>query len=519
MPRMIVVGSGIAGLYTALCAHRRGIRDVTLVTKAALDDSATRYAQGGIAAALGAHDSPELHAADTLGAGAGLCDRDAVRVLAAEAADRVTDLLQLGVDFDRENGQLAHAREAAHRVARVLHAGGDATGLHIEQALIRGIHAIGIDVRDNAFVSDLLVDAGACRGVRLLDGATLDADATVLAAGGAGQLFAHTTNPSVSTGDGVALALRAGAMVADLEFFQFHPTAFAGPGGWRFLISEAVRGHGAVLRNHRGEAFMTRHDERGDLAPRDVVSRGIVREMEHHGLKSVWLDATAFPRGEFPRRFPTIHAHCLANGCDPEREPIPVSPAAHYMMGGVWTDVWGRTSLPGLYACGETAATGVHGANRLASNSLLEGLVFGARVADVATTRRAWPSAVETVELPLQQRAGERCDREHIRELMWNAAGILRHGPGLERAQTALARWAGAPAGAGVDGRETANLALVGWVMAEAALRREESRGAHHRLDFPESRREWQRHQCFVLRSGSGRTTAPEDVAEEVARA
>jgi L-aspartate oxidase len=280
---MIVVGSGIAGLYTALCAHRRGIRDVTLVTKAALDDSATRYAQGGIAAALGAHDSPELHAADTLGAGAGLCDRDAVRVLAAEAADRVTDLLQLGVDFDRENGQLAHAREAAHRVARVLHAGGDATGLHIEQALIRGIHAIGIDVRDNAFVSDLLVDAGACRGVRLLDGATLDADATVLAAGGAGQLFAHTTNPSVSTGDGVALALRAGAMVADLEFFQFHPTAFAGPGGWRFLISEAVRGHGAVLRNHRGEAFMTRHDERGDLAPRDVVSRGIVREMEHHG--------------------------------------------------------------------------------------------------------------------------------------------------------------------------------------------------------------------------------------------
>jgi L-aspartate oxidase len=189
------------------------------------------------------------------------------------------------------------------------------------------------------------------------------------------------------------------------------------------------------------------------------------------------------------------------------------------MMGGVWTDVWGRTSLPGLYACGETAATGVHGANRLASNSLLEGLVFGARVADVATTRRAWPSAVETVELPLQQRAGERCDREHIRELMWNAAGILRHGPGLERAQTALARWAGAPAGAGVDRRETANLALVGWVMAEAALRREESRGAHHRLDFPESRREWQRHQCFVLRSGSGRTTAPEDVAEEVARA
>ena len=506
MPRMIVIGSGIAGLFTALCAHRRGVRDIVVVTKAALEDSATRYAQGGIAAAVGAEDSWELHAADTLGAGAELCDAEAVRVLTGEAAERVADLIHLGVRFDRDNGRLAHAREAAHGVARVLHAGGDATGRHIEDALATAVRVLGIEVRDRAFVADLIVEGGACRGLRLLGGDELEADAIVLAAGGAGQLYASTTNPAVSTGDGVALALRAGAVVADLEFFQFHPTAFARPGGWRFLVSEAVRGHGAVLRNQRGEAFMARYDARAELAPRDVVSRGIVQEMTRHGLDNVWLDATAFGPGEFARRFPTIHAHCRRHGCDPEREPIPVSPAAHYLMGGVWTDVWGRTSIPGLWACGETAATGVHGANRLASNSLLEGVVFGSRVAEAIASapspdaaRAARPGiqvlalGVGTVAIP--------SGRESLRALMWEDVGILRHGAGLERACGALEQWAGAPPGAGIEARETANLALVGWAMSEAALRRDESRGAHHRLDFPEPRPAWRRRQLFVLPS------------------
>ena len=503
MPRVIVVGSGIAGLFTALCAHRRGVREIVIVTKAALEESATRYAQGGIAAAVGDEDSPELHEADTIGAGAELCDPAAVRVLTREAAERVADLIGLGVHFDGENGQLAHAREAAHRVARVLHAGGDATGWHIEEALARAVRALGIEVRDRVFATDLIVEAGECRGVRLLGGNTIEANATVLAAGGAGQLYASTTNPSVSTGDGVALALRAGAVVADLEFFQFHPTAFAGPGARRFLISEAVRGHGAVLRNHRGDAFMTRYDERAELASRDVVSRSIVREMERHGLQSVWLDATRFAPGEFARRFPTINAYCLAHRCDPEREPIPVSPAAHYMMGGVWTDVWGRTTLPGLYACGETAATGVHGANRLASNSLLEGVVFGSRVAQaVAGFSETSCGRPGSEELALGHRTGAiLTDREQMRELMWHEVGILRRGEGLEHARAALESWAGACPVDKVESHETANLALVAWVLAEAARRREESRGAHHRLDFPEPRAEWRRRQLFVLRS------------------
>jgi len=502
MPRLIIVGSGIAGLFTALCAHRRGVHDVMVVTKAALEDGATRYAQGGVAAAVGPDDSWELHAADTIGAGAELCDPEAVRVLTREAGERVADLIHLGVRFDRVHGRLAHAREAAHGVARVLHAGGDATGRHIETALARAVRSLGVELRDRAFAADLLLEAGVCRGVRLLDGDELEADAVVLAAGGAGQLYASTTNPPVSTGDGVALALRAGAVVADLEFFQFHPTALAGPTGWRFLVSEAVRGHGAVLRNHRGEAFMAQYDPRADLAPRDVVARGIVSEMARQGLVNVWLDATGFAPGEFARRFPTIDAHCRRQGCDPEREPIPVSPAAHYMMGGVWTDVWGRTSIPGLYACGENAATGVHGANRLASNSLLEGLVFGSRVAEavagvasIGDTPRPEPESLALTRTPSE----ERPTRESLRALMWNHAGILRDRIGLERARTTLERWAQADAGADVASQETANLALVGWAMAVAAWRREESRGAHHRLDFPERSERWRRRQLFVL--------------------
>jgi L-aspartate oxidase len=503
---LIVIGSGIAGLFTALSAHRLGVRDVLIVTKASIEESATRYAQGGIAAAVDEGDSWELHEADTIGAGAELCDPEAVRVLAGDAAARVADLVALGVHFDTENGQVAYAREGAHSVARVLHAGGDATGRHIERALARAVRQADIEVRDRTIVSELILGAGACRGVRLSCGEAIAAEAVVLATGGAGQLYARTTNPMVSTGDGVALGLRAGAVVADLEFFQFHPTAFAGPGARRFLVSEAVRGHGAMLRNHRGEAFMARYDARAELAPRDIVARSIVREMERHGLPNVWLDATHFAPGEFARRFPTIHAYCLSQGCDPERAPIPVSPAAHYMMGGVWTDSWGRTSIRGLFACGETASTGVHGANRLASNSLLEGVVFGARVArvliGVLAPEPGCRAVGQAVLLSPPSHSPEiRATREAVQALMWDHVGILRHRAGLERARAALASWAGARVSDSQDAHETAALTLVGWAVAEAALRREESRGAHHRIDFPEPRAEWRHRQLFALRA------------------
>ncbi len=502
MRTLIVVGSGIAGLFTALRAREAGVRDVLILTKADLEESATRYAQGGIAAAIGDGDSWELHQTDTLGAGADLCDPEAVRVLTSEAADRVDDLIRLGVRFDTENGGLAHAREGAHTVARVLHAGGDATGRHIELALARAVRQRGIEVYDRARITELIVEGGACRGVRLAGGETLEAEAVVLAAGGAGQLYARTTNPSISTGDGVALALRAGAVVADLEFFQFHPTAFAGPDASRFLISEALRGHGAVLRNHRGEAFMARYDARAELAPRDIVARSIVQEMERHGLGHVWLDATHFAAGELARRFPTIHAYCASHGCAAEREPIPVSPAAHYMMGGVWTDIWGRTSVPGLFACGETASTGVHGANRLASNSLLEGVVFGARVARALTARAVGDPALSDVEelAPDDSATALLPARDAIRAMMWDEVGILRNGVGLERVRAVLGAWSRPRTLDDAVVRESNNLALLGWVMAEAARRRQESRGAHYRLDFPEPRPEWRRRQLFTVR-------------------
>jgi L-aspartate oxidase len=351
-------------------------------------------------------------------------------------------------------------------------------------------------------VTDLVVRNGACVGIELLGGERIDADNVTLACGGAGQLFSRTTNPLVSTGDGVALALRAGAAVADMEFFQFHPTAFALEGSQRFLISEAVRGHGAVLRNHAGERFMLDLHPRAELAPRDIVARGIAMEMERHGLGHVWLDATAFPGGEFAVRFPTIYGYCRDHGIDPERDFIPVAPAAHYMMGGIWTDTWGRTTLPGLFACGETASTGVHGANRLASNSLLEGVVFGARVAEALgsgpwTVERALDS-VAALSQPTALAAAPLATRAELQDLMWRNVGIVRDGAGLRVATARLAASATAATQSEHD-IETANLAITGWAVAEAALRREESRGAHYRTDFPVTRREWQRRQVFRL--------------------
>lgn len=484
MGRVIVAGSGIAGLVTALEASKR--HHVTLVTKAALAESNTRYAQGGVAAALFPDDSVASHAADTMSAGAGLNVREAVDALCGDGPDRIRELIALGVGFDRDGGTLARGLEAAHSSARVLHAGGDATGAEIERALVRAVTASGIRVVEHAFLADIAIRDGAAAGValRLADGtpAVLDADAVVLATGGSGQLFAHTTNPSVATGDGMAAAARAGAVLADLEFTQFHPTALALPGS--FLISEAVRGEGAVLRNARGERFMLDVHPSGELAPRDVVARGIAVEMAAQGGVPVVLDATALGAEFLARRFPTIHQACLRAGLDWSREPIPVTPAAHYAMGGVATDVHGRTTVPGLFAVGEVACTGAHGANRLASNSLLEGLVFAHRAADAVgadwSEPPAWLTASAEAAAPTAAGQGTtRFSRTRLQSLMWRDAGLQRNRDGLTRAAAELATTRMPRPG------EDANLLQLARLVVAAALSREESRGAHFRSDFP----------------------------------
>lgn len=494
MKKAIVVGSGIAGLIAAL-ELAKSFR-VTLVTKAELAESNTRWAQGGIAAAMFADDSVAEHIADTLRAGAGLCDPAAVEVLCVEGPQRIRDLMALGVAFDERNGELAKGLEAAHSYPRVLHSGGDATGLNIELALVRAIRSSGVQVLEHTFACDLLLEDERVVGLRVLEdgGLLLDlaADAVVLASGGAGQMFQHTTNPEVATGDGSAIALRAGAQLADVEFYQFHPTALAVPGN--FLISEAVRGEGAVLRDENGYRFMLDVDPGAELAPRDVVARGIARQMAKQGGKPVWLDATGLGESFLRERFPSIDTNCRMMGLAWWKEPIPVTPAAHYWMGGVRTDIWGRTSVCGLYAAGEVACTGVHGANRLASNSLLESLVFAWRCALALRGEikcGAWPvwSDAGVHILDEQTYGTEVVTRSALQSLMWNAAGIERTGEGLRAAITQLNAWQGSETS--VEERETANMLELARVLVAAALTREESRGAHFRADFPEARDQW----------------------------
>jgi L-aspartate oxidase len=488
--RVVVVGTGIAGL---IAAHRASERhDVVLVTKSRLSESNTRYAQGGIAVALFSDDSVESHVADTLRAGAGLCDPVAVEVLCAEGPGRVRDLIALGVEFDRAEGELVRGHEAAHSSRRVLHAGGDATGFAIESALLRAVRRRAIEVHEHTFVTDLVVDGGEVRGVDVIaaDGATrrILADAVVLASGGAGQLFRHTTNPEVATGDGIAAAWRAGAAVSDLEFYQFHPTALALPGN--HLVSEAVRGEGAVLRDADGERFMVDVHPDAELAPRDVVARGIAAAMARQGGRPVVLDAAALGADFLRTRFPGITAACAERGLDWTVTPVPVTPAAHYAMGGIRTDIDGRSTLPGLFAVGEAACTGVHGANRLASNSLLESLVFAWRAADaldVAGSPLELTSAASAFAPPAA--AATPVERDELRDLMWRNAGLERDAAGLTEAAAVLAGWrADDPTPAG---REDANLLDLGRLLVHAALRREESRGAHFRIDFPQPRDEW----------------------------
>ena len=447
---LLVLGSGVAGLSAAIRAARAGLTALVL-TKGELSNSTTQYAQGGVAAALTSGDSPELHLSDTLTAGAGLCDPDAVRVLASEGPDRVRDLMALGAVFDRtgdgEAAALALAREGGHSLARIVHAGGDATGAEIERALVASVLALdAIEVREGCFTVDLLVEGRRCVGVLALrpDGAAFEVRArhTVLATGGAGQMFAVTTNPTLSTGDGIAMAMRAGAAVADLEFVQFHPTALHHPVMPRPLLSEALRGEGAVLRDDHGIAFMAEEHLLGDLAPRDVVSRAITRRLLDRGIDHVWLDATAIDG--FASRFPTIWTACNAAGLDPTRDWLPVAPAAHYLCGGVAADLDGATTLPGLWACGEVSCSGVHCANRLASNSLLDGLVFGPRIVDAIERGKADPSETGVLRgvlgAPLgttvldDGAGGDALSLDALQQLMTVDAGVLRDAMSLEHA-------------------------------------------------------------------------------------
>lgn len=491
---IIIVGSGVAGMTAALEAA--GAYDVTLLTKADLAQSNTRYAQGGVAVVIDAMSDPgatklgdtvESHIADTLSAGAGLSDADTVRVLCVEGPGAMDELIARGVQFDRHDGQLAHGLEAAHAHPRILHAGGDATGAGIAHALIERVRESDVTIRERTTVVDLVIEAGRCVGVRLLDGSTLRADAVILATGGAGQLFPYTTNPGVATADGLGMALRAGAIAADLEFFQFHPTSLDAPGN--FLISEAVRGEGAVLIDADGKRFM--HDVHPDaeLAPRDVVARGIAQQMAKQPGIPVRLDATHLGAEFLASRFPNIDAACRAKGYDWSRVPIPVAPAAHYYMGGIRTDEWGRTSVPGLYAVGEVACNGLHGANRLASNSLLEGAVYGSRVIEGIGSPRPVEPFDEQWQAPLDLDLTDDPDaddvsRADLQQLMWDAAGLARNGEDLAEAAAELKRWK-SPTVTDAKAAEDANLLVVARAVVASALARRESRGGHYRTDYP----------------------------------
>ncbi|KZE91310.1 L-aspartate oxidase [Microbacterium sp. TNHR37B] len=544
---VVVAGSGIAGLTAALHAADKGCR-VTLVTKNAREEANTRYAQGGIAAVMFEDDQVESHAQDTLVAGAGLCDPDAVAVLTSEGPGRVRELIALGVAFDRSpEGVLRRGLEAAHSAPRVLHAGGDATGAVIEAALVARVRQSGVAILEHTLVVDAVIDGGRVTGVTVLQErpgregrrstsdapGTIGCDALVLATGGVGELYAHTTNPRIATGDGIAIARRAGARVRDLEFVQFHPTvlptcrAEAGVGE-AFLVSEAVRGEGAVLRDREGRRFMPDIHPDAELAPRDIVARAIAAQMRRQDGTPVLLDATGLRSDDettsrfLAERFPTIDAAVRARGLDWSRTPIPVTPAAHYAMGGVETDLWGRTGVPGLYAVGEVARTGVHGANRLASNSLLEGAVFGARAGEriAADTLGARAGEPWPVDLPVPPRDAELpaaplgldadgFTRHGLQELMWAHVGLVRDDAGLRHAAAVIDRWERAlPAPQNLRDHEDANLLLVAREIVAAARARTRSVGAHFRRDDTES----PRHPIPGLRHGhaplSGKVTA-----------
>jgi L-aspartate oxidase len=504
---LLIVGSGIAGLRAAIAVAAAG-RRAALLTKDSATDSSSDKAQGGIAAVLSEDDELALHYEDTLAAGDGLCNEAAVRVLVEEGPARALELIEWGARFDREGSRLALAREAAHSKRRILRAQGDSTGREIVRALVEKAKTMeGVTLLPRTFSIDLVLQGGRIAGLLALDEdrdrvMLLRAPAVLLATGGAGMIYRETTNPPQATGDGAAMAYRAGAEMMDLEFVQFHPTALVVSGAPRFLLSEAMRGEGGRLVDGRMRPFMTEFDPRGDLAPRDIVARGIFEVMRRSGAASVFLDMTGLKAEEVRTRFPRIAATCAAHGLDIGRDPLPVAPCAHFMMGGVKTDLMGRTAIPGLYAAGEVACTGVHGANRLASNSLLEGLVFGARAGAAVVQDRilegmggglADPAAAGDAAARLGDAvrsidAGAAEDVvARLREVMWADVGLLRDAEGLRRAvRTILNLESGlAPRPPRRPGLEARNLLFVGRLVAESALRREESRGSHWRSDFP----------------------------------
>ena len=514
----LVIGTGISGLFTALKLASYGVR-VLLVTKSSLDESNSRYAQGGIAAVLPSNplDSLELHLQDTIRAGAGLCDESAARSILAEGYTAIADLLDFGVPFDRNpNHELALTREAAHSVGRILHAGGDATGHSVEMTLIDKIKQDpNIEVIEYAQVVELLVSGGRCLGCRAVDYHhqqewLIASPHVILATGGLGRLYSHTTNPGIATGDGLALAAQAGARIDHMEFVQFHPTAFYSEDKLHFLVSEALRGEGGILRLSDGERFAFKYHPDGELAPRDIVTRAIYAEMRQAQTQHVYLDITHLPVETIEQRFPTILSSCLQFGVDIRKDWVPVAPAAHYLMGGITVDVDGKSTVQGLYAVGETASTGLHGANRLASNSLLECVVLARRVADFVAhhaeqlIQGSWFDDSDQCDLLLQALkhplgaygyGSEPAMHEALHtlhRLMWENAGILRNAQGLTaalaqieamRERVELNHWdLSVPAGV-----ELENQLIVARLVCQAALDREESLGAHHRLDFPET--------------------------------
>ena len=504
----IILGSGIAGLYTALLAKEHG--SVLILTKGSIDDCNTKHAQGGIAAPIGRNDSPELHFQDTIAAGAGLCDPEAVRILVEQAPECIGDLIKLGVPFDTLNGEIALTTEAAHSVPRILHAGGDATGEHIEVTLSRQVRLAKIKVLEYCLATEIKLDRGKVVGVKALDchsgtSEEFDCHYLILATGGAGRLFKFTTNSEIATGDGVALAFHAGAEITDMVFFQLHPTVLRLRGVTPFLISEAVRGEGGILRNAAGHRFMFDYTPLGELAPRDIVARSIVHEMKKTGSDRVFLDATHLPPQLVTTRFPHIYRFCREVDLDLTLDVIPVAPAAHYMMGGVKMNTWGETNIPGLFAVGEVASAGVHGANRLASNSLMETLVFGRRIIQHITAGTSTGGAGHQSSYLLKEReaieAAPPLSLSALLSLIWEKVGIIRSKDGLGEAANTLACWQEIiPQPVDRPSYELKNLVLAARLMTEAALIREESRGAHFRTDFPQTSSAWLKHITFIKR-------------------
>ncbi|MGH9820779.1 MAG: L-aspartate oxidase [Pyrinomonadaceae bacterium] len=510
----IVIGSGVAGLRASIGLAESGAR-VTVLTKDKVSESNTEYAQGGVAVVLSEDDNAELHEGDTLVAGAGLCDPAAVETLVTEGTKYVKQLIDWGTEFDREGGKLLMGQEAAHSRRRILHAHGDSTGAEFVRSLIaRAAAEKSINLTAFANTESLIVSEGRCVGVCFLDPILrapreIYARAVIMCTGGAGQLYLHTTNPPVATGDGMAMAYFAGAEIADMEFIQFHPTALSIENAPRFLLSEAMRGEGGLLKNKYGERFMPGYDKRAEMAPRDIVSRSIIAEMRRTGTRSVFLDMTALDEDFLKHRFPTIYETCAHYGLNIATDMLPVSPASHYCMGGIRTDLWGRSTLRGLYAAGEVSCTGVHGANRLASNSLLEGLVFGARAGEAAVKDTGQWSAVSGQRSVGQDSAIRNSQsqmstavRKRVKRIMWERVGILREKDSLQRALKEFQQIA-----AGNLSTSSRKFVTLASLVATAGLWREESRGGHFRTDFPEQHEEWRFHSIQKL--GGDISSAP----------